>query len=70
MRAFANVTADDIANEARALNRLCAGNQNPNLVFVIEHNWLPNTSLYYVDMELCSYDLGQYIKQTISVALD
>ena len=64
IRVFANVTTDDIINEARTLDSLCAGNQHPNLVSVIEHSWLSNTWLYYIDMELCSYDLGQYMKQT------
>ena|SRR5579859_1267594 len=64
LRVFANTTIDDIVNEARALNSLCAGNQHCNLVFIIGHSSLLNTGLYYIDMELCSYDLGEYMKQT------
>lgn len=54
---------EDIENEAQAVSRLCGRGTSPNIVEVVRHGWLPHdSSCYFIDMELCSLTLEQYIK--------
>jgi len=63
MRVFGGVTPEDIANEARALVKLCGGDSHPNLVEIFQHGWLPVSTFYFIDMELCEYDLDEYLRR-------
>ena len=68
VRQFGGVTRDDIDNEAKAIVKLCEGNKSDTIVEVIRHGWLPTQStMYYIDMELCGYTLEQYIKRTTTL---
>ena len=60
---FAQVSKKDIANEVRALRKLCGAKGHRNVVKVFSHGWLdPTEEQYYIiDMELCAGDLGSYI---------
>ena len=49
-------------NEARAITALKDHGRSENIVFVIQHGWLPESSYYYIDMELCEGNLDHYIK--------
>ena len=53
-----------IPHEAKVIDDL--GLNNPggghvNLIAVLRHNQLPHSHLYYIDMELCDFDLHDYI---------
>jgi serine/threonine protein kinase len=54
---------EDIENEAQAVSTLCGQRTSRNIVEVVRHGWLPlDSSCYFIDMELCSLTLEQYIK--------
>jgi serine/threonine protein kinase len=65
MRPFADVHNMDIDNEVRAINKLCR-NLHPNLVQVFDHGHLKqdrhDSAFYFMDMELCDFNLGQYMR--------
>ena len=52
---------DDLTNEIRAIDKLCAG-KHPNLVHVQRHNWLKDSPYYAIDMEFCDLTLEEYIR--------
>lgn len=59
---------EDIENEARAITKLCVSSNNPNIVKVIRHGWLPfNPSIYYIDMEYLPLTLEEHIRKNISI---
>jgi serine/threonine protein kinase len=60
-------TREDIENEARATTKLCTGSHE-NLIKVLRQGWLPDNSCYYIDMELCDYNLEEYIQTQRSKA--
>jgi serine/threonine protein kinase len=62
IRPFGDFAAADIFNEIRALDRICIHNI-PNIVKVIGHDMLPQSSFYYIDMELCALNLDNYIQK-------
>jgi len=49
----------DIVNEFRAIEELCMKNSHANIVVVYRYDQLGNW--YYIDMELCEFNLAQYI---------
>jgi len=57
------VTRQDIENEASAIDRLghC---EHHNLVAVLKHDWL-DSSVYFIDMELCDMNLDKFIYQQL-----
>lgn len=60
VRPFAHISNDDIMNEVRAVNKLCKSN-HPNIIQVIQHGQLKrNTAFYFIDMELCDFNLETY----------
>ena len=62
LRPFGSVTEHDIANEARAIAKLCAPGAHKNIVGVLYHGWLSlNLSYYFIDMEYCEKTLEEYI---------
>jgi serine/threonine protein kinase len=59
-----NVRQKDIDNENRAVSKLCKGGHR-NIVQILALGQLrPDSTWFYIDMELCSVDLGTYIKTT------
>jgi len=67
MRRFAQINTDEILNEIRALNILCAVPQCPYLIHVFDHGWVPGTDIYFVDMERASGNLAMYIREVHSL---
>jgi serine/threonine protein kinase len=59
------VSTDDIEREIDALNRLLSeSKESTHIVQVFRHSWLDSVSplpSYYIDMELCSLSLEDYI---------
>lgn len=45
--------------DALFLNR--EGQNHENLIKVLRHGWLPTAEYYYIDMEICDFDLHTYI---------
>lgn len=52
-----------IENEARAIAKLCVPGIHPNIVAVLRSGEVKDTALYYIDMELCDWNLEQFIDQ-------
>ena|ERR1700737_2954982 len=50
-----------VANEARAVSKLCRDGAHPNIVAVFRHGQLPNMPCYFIDMELCDINLTHYM---------
>jgi serine/threonine protein kinase len=61
MRPFSKVTQKDIEVEANAITKLCRSGGHPNIVAILTHGMLPDSSYYYIDMELCDFNLEYYI---------
>jgi serine/threonine protein kinase len=61
IRPFGGVTDEDIRNELRALDKLCTHHVD-NIVRLLRHDFLPQSVFYYIDMELCSFNLEDYIQ--------
>ena len=53
----------------RAIVKLCHGSHR-NIVTVLEHGWLANSTYYYIDMQLCDLNLEQYLYGTSSAPAD
>jgi serine/threonine protein kinase len=47
----------------RAMENLCRGNTHPNLVSIFQSGQLIGTPYYFIDMELCDYDLEDYLSR-------
>src|SRR5579859_5659317 len=52
-------------NEIDSVVRLCMTNSHTNVISVLRHGRLQNTSHYYIDMELCQYSLRQYYQDSM-----
>lgn len=51
-------------NEVRAIENLCDGKYQ-NIVKVFRHGLLrPDHSIYYIDMEMCDFNLDEYVTGT------
>ena len=57
------MSTEDINNEIRAVVKLCAANQNENIVQVIRWGQLPKSPYFFIDMELCDFNLETYVLQ-------
>src|SRR5271170_3907673 len=55
------VSKEDIENEARVVSSLMKIGGHENIITIITHDWLPLSSYYYIDMELCDLTLHDYI---------
>jgi len=51
----------EIDNEVRAIMKLCVKKAHENIVSVLKLGELPNSSYYFIDMELCDLNLAVYI---------
>ena len=52
----------DILTETWAVEDLYENGGHPNLIEIKTHGWLPFSSDYYLDMELCAYNLDDWIR--------
>lgn len=55
---------EEVLNEARAIDKLQSRGSCQNLVSVLRHGWLPESTYYYLDMELCEGNLEEYIEES------
>jgi serine/threonine protein kinase len=55
------IEKSDIENEVHAINKLCKRDGHPNIIIILDHGWLVDDHLYFIDMELCDLSLHQYI---------
>lgn len=66
MRPTGDLTDKDVQNELRAIDKLCQDNSHPNLVSVWGHGQFFDSnarlSWFYMDMELCDFDLHAAIQ--------
>ena len=53
---------EDIINEARAMFKLCGYGFHENLISVLRWGKLDQSPYYYFDMELCDFNLNDYIQ--------
>lgn len=68
IRPFAGFTRRDVANEARAITKICAPGTHKNIILVTKHGWLPgHPSYYYLDMEYCERNLDDYITNDVQI---
>jgi serine/threonine protein kinase len=47
----------------RAIDKLYVSHSHPNIVSVLQHGEL-KSNFYYIDMELCAYNLDDYLSRT------
>jgi len=52
---------EEIENEIRAVTKLCSGNEHANVVAALRSGKLPGSPYYFIDMELCDFNLEIYI---------
>jgi serine/threonine protein kinase len=63
IRPFAQVTEQDIENEANAISALCTDRRCMQIIYVLKHGWLTKDhSYYFIDMEYCPETLEDRIK--------
>jgi serine/threonine protein kinase len=55
---------EEVDNEIRAIMKLCVKRAHKNIVSVLKLGELPNSSYYFIDMELCDLNLAVYIHRT------
>lgn len=61
IRPFGSVTKKDIENEVKAITDICASSGHGNVIRFLDHGPLPASDYYYIDMELCDFNLDKYI---------
>src|SRR5271170_4392011 len=61
IRPFSDLTQEDIDNEVKAVTKLCSKGENRNIVAVLKHGRLENSTYYFLDMELCDLNLETFI---------
>jgi serine/threonine protein kinase len=67
LRPFSNVTQKDIEVEVNAITKLSTSGGHSNIVAILAHGTLPDSNYYYIDMELCDFNLEHYIYKYPSV---
>jgi serine/threonine protein kinase len=67
LRPFAGRNSnDEIANETRAMEKLCKQGHE-NLIEIFDHGMLgPNVPFYFIDMELCGLNLDEYVRGVVT----
>jgi len=61
IRPSGDVTKSDILSEIQAIETISKMGGSPFLINILAHGWLPHSSDYYMDMELCGYNLDAWI---------
>ena len=57
------MSIEDMNNEIRAAVKLCTVGQSGNTIEVIRCGQLPRYPYFFIDMELCDFNLETYILQ-------
>jgi serine/threonine protein kinase len=52
-----------VLNELRVAMKLCASDYDGHIVTLLNQGQLSNSSYFYLDMELCDFNLENYIQQ-------
>src|SRR5271168_4449390 len=61
IRPFGSVTKADIENEVKAITDISASGGHRHVIRFLLHGPLPASDYYYIDMELCDFNLDKYI---------
>ena len=56
-----SVETQTAQNEIRAIRKLCDGTHK-NIIKVLDHGELVDSAYFFIDMELCDFNLDDYIK--------
>ena len=62
LRLVGFISPDTISTQVRAINTLSVSGHK-NLLKVLNHGWLPNSSFYFYDMEFCPESLDHVIRK-------
>lgn len=57
---------EEIDNEARIIQKLGLNGGHKNIILALKHGWLDDDH-YYFDMELCIFNLEDYIMSDIKI---
>ena len=52
-----------IENEVRLITKLYSSSGHANIITILRHGEVSNRALYYIDMEQCDGDLGEFIHE-------
>ena len=52
-----------VSNEVRALLKFCHPATHSNIITILRHGPLANSTYYFIDMELCDFNLNTYIEE-------
>jgi serine/threonine protein kinase len=55
------IKRQQIEYEARAIRKICGKGSHSRIVEILKLGELQNTDYYFIDMELCDLNLGEYI---------
>jgi serine/threonine protein kinase len=58
-----------IANEERVIEKVSASGGHPNIIGILRHGWLNIDEKYFLDMELCAMNLGDFISGDFAMEL-
>jgi len=64
------VAAVDIWNEVRSISQLCHAQAHRNILCSLGHGTLDGDRYYYLDMELCDFNLEKYMTNATAVLGD
>jgi hypothetical protein len=65
MRAGGRLTLKDIEGEFRAVSNLCMENPHKNIVQVLRYGALPDSPNFFLDMEMCTFNLEYCIREDV-----
>src|SRR5947207_14150384 len=62
IRVSTSIPEKDVANEAQVVTSICNNGGHNNIIGILDHGWLRGRyKVYFIDMELASFTLGDYI---------
>jgi serine/threonine protein kinase len=61
IRPFGSVTREDVETEVKAITEILAGGGHKHVIKFFDHGPLRASDYYYIDMELCDFNLDKYI---------
>ena len=62
LRVIGLISPDTISTQVQAINTLSVSGHK-NLLKVLNHGWLPDSSFYFFDMEFCAESLDHVIQK-------
>jgi hypothetical protein len=63
LRPFGDFAEHDIANKGKTISTVCSPRLCRYVVEVHRHDWPPDSTHYFIDMELCDLSLDDHIKE-------